>query len=103
MSTFSHVPTAPSDAIFGLVEKYRQDASPSKVDVVVGAYRTEEGKPYVLNVVRKAEQLMLDDKQLNKEYLPISGDPQFNSLAAKLIFGDSSVLREKAWGPGAQT
>lgn len=94
MSTFSHVPTAPSDAIFGLVEKYRQDASPSKVDVVVGAYRTEEGKPYVLNVVRKAEQLMLDDKQLNKEYLPISGDPQFNSLAAKLIFGDSSVLRE---------
>ncbi|KAI3938125.1 hypothetical protein MKW98_018681 [Papaver atlanticum] len=30
--------------------------SPNKLNLGVGAYRTEEGKPLVLNVVRKAEQ-----------------------------------------------
>ncbi|KAK4345668.1 hypothetical protein RND71_035844 [Anisodus tanguticus] len=33
-----------------------------KVNLGVGAYRTEEGKPNVLNVVRRAEQIFVNDK-----------------------------------------
>ncbi len=40
----------------------------------VGAYRTEEVQPYVLKVVRKAEERMLAANE-NKEYLPIGGWP----------------------------
>lgn len=44
--------------------------------VSAGAYRTEEGKPLVLKVVRKAEQAIVNDLSLNKEYQPISGNAQ---------------------------
>jgi aspartate aminotransferase len=32
-----------------------------KINLGVGAYRTEEGKPLVLNVVRRAEQMLIND------------------------------------------
>jgi len=54
----------------------------------VGAYRTEEGRPYVLNVVRKAEELVLRDTKHNKEYLPIQGLSEFNKLSRDLAFGE---------------
>jgi aspartate aminotransferase len=34
------------------------DRHPQKVSLGVGAYRTEEGKPWILPVVKKAEQLL---------------------------------------------
>ena len=39
----------------------------------VGAYRTDDDKPLVLQVVRKAEAIIAADKSLNHEYLDISG------------------------------
>lgn len=47
----------------------------------------QEGKPLVLNVVRKAEQLLVNDRSRVKEYLPIIGLADFNKLSAKLILG----------------
>ncbi|MFQ6642553.1 hypothetical protein Gotur_018814, partial [Gossypium turneri] len=69
---------------------YNKDPSPNKLNLGVGAYRTEEGKPLVLNVVRKAEQLLVNDQSRVKEYLPILGLAEFNKLSAKLILGDDS-------------
>ncbi len=37
--------------------------------------RVQEGRPLVLNVVRKAEQALVHDASRNKEYLPIGGNP----------------------------
>ncbi|OUM65228.1 hypothetical protein PIROE2DRAFT_41865, partial [Piromyces sp. E2] len=45
---------APKDAIFSLTYDYEMDPSPQKIDISVGAYRDENGKPWVLPVVRKA-------------------------------------------------
>lgn len=39
----------------------------------VGAYRTDEGKPYVFDVVKKVEQIIVNSN-LDKEYAPIEGD-----------------------------
>uniref|UniRef100_A0A6N2JYF4 Aminotransferase class I/classII large domain-containing protein n=1 Tax=Salix viminalis TaxID=40686 RepID=A0A6N2JYF4_SALVM len=72
---------------------YNKDSSPDKLNLGVGAYRTEEGKPLVLKVVRRAEQMLVNDKV--KEYLPIVGLADFNKLSAKLIFGaDSPAIQE---------
>jgi len=40
---------------------FNKDPSPVKVNLGVGAYRTEEGKPLVLTVVRRAEQMLIND------------------------------------------
>ncbi|CAA3013328.1 aspartate aminotransferase, cytoplasmic [Olea europaea subsp. europaea] len=90
-SVFANVVQAPEDPILGVTVAYNKDPSPDKLNLGVGAYRTEEGKPLVLNVVRKAEQLLVNDPSRVKEYLPITGLADFNKLSAKLIFGADSV------------
>lgn len=43
----------PPDAILGVTEAYKRDANPKKVNLGVGAYRDDDGKPYVLPSVLK--------------------------------------------------
>lgn len=88
MSFFEHIIKIPEDPILGLSVAFAADPRPHKVNLGVGAYRDAEGKPYVLPSVKKAEQIILE-KQLNKEYLPIKGDPNFLQTSVKQIFGDS--------------
>ncbi|CAI0628824.1 unnamed protein product [Linum tenue] len=74
---------------------YNKDTSPNKLNLGVGAYRTEEGKPLVLNVVRRAEQILVNDESRVKEYLGITGLADFNKLSAKLILGaDSPAIQD---------
>lgn len=94
-SVFAHVVRAPEDPILGVTVAYNKDPSPVKLNLGVGAYRTEEGKPLVLNVVRRAEQSLVNDVNRVKEYLPIIGLAEFNKLSAKLILGaDSPAIQE---------
>jgi len=55
----------------------------------VGAYRDDQGKPYVLNCVRKAEERIFSGKA-DHEYAPIGGVPEFNKVAANLLFGENA-------------
>ena len=77
MAEFSNpldsIPTAPPDSIFGVLQAFREDKNPEKINLSVGAYRTNEGKPFVLECVREAEKRLVADDSLNKEYLPIDG------------------------------
>jgi len=50
----------------GVSEAFKAEKNELKLNLGVGAYRTEELQPYVLNVVKKAENLMLE-KGENKE------------------------------------
>ncbi|KAA8525291.1 hypothetical protein F0562_007146 [Nyssa sinensis] len=94
-SVFGHVVRAPEDPILGVTVAYKKDPSPIKLNLGVGAYRTDEGKPLVLNVVRRAEQLLVNDSSRVKEYLPIVGLADFNKLSAKLILGaESPAIQE---------
>ncbi|KAK4058354.1 Aspartate aminotransferase, cytoplasmic [Microbotryomycetes sp. JL221] len=94
-SAFDHVPLQPPDAIFALTAGYNADKSDKKVNLGVGAYRDNAGKPFVLPVVRKAKKILADDDTLDHEYLPIAGLPTFTSATSKLIFGaDSKAIKE---------
>lgn len=60
------------------------------------AYRTNEGKPWVLPVVRKAEAKIIIDNSLNHEYLPVQGVEQFTNTSVALLLGnDSQALKDK--------
>ncbi|KAJ1919096.1 Aspartate aminotransferase, cytoplasmic, partial [Tieghemiomyces parasiticus] len=89
-SRFAEVPLAPPDAILNLSTLYKADTSAKKVDLGVGAYRDNDGKPWVLPVVRKAETAIYES-QVEHEYLPISGLKSFTDAAATLILGGDSV------------
>ncbi|KAI4841710.1 aspartate aminotransferase, partial [Aureobasidium sp. EXF-8846] len=89
------VPQAPEDPLFGLMAAFRRDTDSSKVDLGIGAYRDNNAKPWVLPVVKKADDLLRQDPNLNHEYLPIAGLAEFTSASQKLIFGaDSPALKE---------
>ena len=55
--------------------------------VCVAAYQTNDGKPYILKVVREAEQRIASDFSLNHEYLPIDGLPAFTDASTAVMFG----------------
>ncbi|KIJ21699.1 aspartate transaminase [Paxillus involutus ATCC 200175] len=96
LSTWSAVPAGPPDPILGITEAFKADKDPRKINLGVGAYRDESGKPYVLNAVKKAEEKMASAK-LDKEYLPITGLASFTQNAAKLAYGaDSAPLNQHA-------
>jgi len=85
---------APPDPILGVSDAFKASTSPNKLNLGVGAYRTEELQPYVLEVVKKAEVKMME-KAENKEYLPIDGLPAFKKCTAELLLGaDSSIIKE---------
>lgn len=93
-SKLESVTQAPPDPILGITEAFKLDDHPDKLNLGVGAYRTEELKPYVLNVVKEAEARMLAANE-NKEYLPIDGLPAFKKATANLLFGEENpVLKE---------
>eukprot|EP00899_Mesostigma_viride_P018900 jgi/Mesvir1/27010/Mv20717-RA.1 len=95
-SAFQNIPLAPDDPILGVTVAFNNDPDPTKVNLGVGAYRTNDGKPLVLQAVRKAEQAILNDSSMNKEYLPIAGFAPFTDVTARLILGDTSAaIREK--------
>ena len=82
-----HVKQAPADPILSLSAGYKSDKFADKVNLGIGAYRCEKGKPYVFPVVREAEQRIVNDLSLDKEYLPIDGDAAFNKGAKGVLFG----------------
>lgn len=51
------VPQAPEDPMFGLMAAYKRDTDSKKVDLGIGAYRDNNGKPWILPVVKQARCL----------------------------------------------
>lgn len=81
---WSKLPTPTPDVVFTLSAKAKAAQSP-KINLVIGAYRDDDGKPMPLKVIRKAERILLD-QNLNYEYLPIEGDKEFCTEAVKLLY-----------------
>lgn len=55
-SVWNSVPLGPPDAILGITEAYKADPAKEKINLGVGAYRDEQGHPYVLECVKKVSK-----------------------------------------------
>jgi aspartate aminotransferase len=79
----------------GITVAFNKDTDPRKINLGVGAYRGDDGKPFILESVREAENRIIS-KKMNHEYSPIGGSPEFCKVAADLQFGaDSEVIKSK--------
>jgi len=85
---FESMQAAPADAILGLITEHENDPRSQKVDLGVGVFRTAEGETPVLDVVKLAEQRLIDT-QVSKAYIGTAGDPLFNAAMQELAFADS--------------
>ena len=55
-SWWTGVEMGPPDPILGVTEAFKKDTNPKKMNLGVGAYRDDQGKPFVLPSVRKVWQ-----------------------------------------------
>ena len=99
LSVWRGTEAMPADAILGLVADFKADDAAQKVNLAQGAYRTDEGTPYVLASVLEAERRVnaaLSSGEIDKEYLPIEGDATFRALSARLVLGEESASLAEA-------
>ena len=83
---FETLEMAPADPILGLTAAYKQDTDPNRINLGVGVYKDGDGNTPVFNSVRCAEARILDG-QTTKDYLDISGAPEYAAAVQALLFG----------------
>lgn len=98
----ANVPMGPPDPILGLTERFNKDTDARKVSLGVGAYRDDNGKPYVLPSVLEAERRITAAGK-NKEYAGIAGMKDFVDLSLKFAYGDDSEALKAKRIAGVQT
>nr|BAH29717.1 aspartate aminotransferase [Dicyema japonicum]BAJ09730.1 aspartate aminotransferase [Dicyema japonicum] len=85
----------PPDPIFKANEEFQASTNSQKLNLSIGAYTDEDGTVYVLNTVKEAKAMILQDSKDTHQYLPITGYPQLNDICGKLIFGDDNSFKNK--------
>ncbi|KAJ8898850.1 hypothetical protein K2173_008159 [Erythroxylum novogranatense] len=93
---WNHVFPAPKDPISGVTEAFLADTCPRKINLGVGAYRDDEGKPVVLQCVREAEAKISGCNFLESVFSKVSSKLVEESV--KLVYGkDSEVVKEGSY------
>jgi aspartate/tyrosine/aromatic aminotransferase len=89
----ARVQALPGDPIFGVVERFKADPRPNKVNLAQGVYMDESGSTPILGTVREAERRLLASST-TKVYKPIAGDPRYLEVMRALLFRPAGAL----WG-----
>jgi aromatic-amino-acid transaminase len=74
-----------------LMQRFRNDPRPHKIDLGVGLYRSEQGTTPVMRAVKAAEKQLWEVED-SKSYVPLAGGPEFTDRMTELLLG-SSVAR----------
>ena len=93
-SAFVRAKGAEPDPILSIRDRFLADDSKDKMNVSVGVYRTEEGRPLVLECVKEAEAFILAEQakgHTNKEYLPPEGLKSFYDASLRLLLGEAAT------------
>lgn len=99
---FEHIQPAPPDAILGLTEAFAQDPNPRKINLGVGVFKDDQGKTPILDTVREAERLLLEEED-TKNYLPMTGAPAYGEAVQALLFGEGHEILASGRAFTAQT
>ena len=84
-SYLAAIPEGPPDGILGIAQNFKACTAANKVNLVIGAYRTDEGVPWVLPSVSEAEQRLINRGE-NKEYATQAGVPEFVTHAMRFAY-----------------
>ncbi|MCL7943715.1 amino acid aminotransferase [Marinobacter sp. ATCH36] len=91
---FEALKTLPQDPILQLMQTFREDTRPDKVDLGIGVYKDDAGKTPIMAAVHEAERHLLE-RETTKSYVGPAGSAGFNSAMAELIMGsDSPLIRD---------
>ncbi|WP_373050259.1 amino acid aminotransferase [Thalassovita aquimarina] len=85
---FSNLKEQPGDKILALMQLYKDDPRPQKIDLGVGVYKNAEGQTPVMRAVKAAEK-QLWEIQDTKSYVGLAGDPAFGDAMIGLVLGDA--------------
>jgi aspartate aminotransferase len=102
---FSHLKEHPADKILALMQLYKDDPRPTKIDLGVGVYKNAEGVTPVMRAVKAAERKLVEE-QTTKSYVGLAGDPAFSDVMIDLVLGgavprDSIAAAATPGGTGA--
>ncbi|KAL0106580.1 hypothetical protein PUN28_016344 [Cardiocondyla obscurior] len=100
---FTGVQLGPPIEVFALQRAFVDDSHDKKVNLSIGAYRTQEGKPWVLPIVKKVEKSLAADDSQNHEYLPVLGLESFCEAATSMLLGANSPVIAEGRAFGVQT
>mmetsp|Transcript_35272 Transcript_35272/g.51807 ORF Transcript_35272/g.51807 Transcript_35272/m.51807 type:complete len:410 (-) Transcript_35272:113-1342(-) len=93
------VPMGPADPILGLNDMFTKDTDGRKMNLGVGAYRDDDGKPWVLPSIKAAEEKLVKEGwngAFQKEYAGITGIKEFVDASLAFAYGkDSPAIKEK--------
>jgi len=85
---FETLTAQPADKILALVQLYRQDPRPEKIDLGVGVYKNADGVTPVMRAIKTAEH-QLWQQETTKSYVGLVGDPAFSDVMVDLVLGDA--------------
>jgi aspartate/tyrosine/aromatic aminotransferase len=92
---FEHLPVEPPNPILGIASDCNNDPYPEKINLTIGAYRNEQGKPHVLPCMAEAwERVKIHPQYQHFEYLPQDGLSEFVELSRKFMFGESLLTQK---------
>ncbi|MDT4796401.1 Aspartate aminotransferase [compost metagenome] len=102
MSHFAQVGRVPGDPILGLMDAYRLDPNPAKLDLGVGVYKDAQGLTPIPHAVKLAEQRLVDI-ETTKTYVGGHGDAAFGRLLVDLVLGTGNPLEAAGRAGATQT
>lgn len=89
---FSTLKEQPADKILALMQLYRDDPRPNKIDLGVGVYKNAQGVTPVMRAVKAAEKTLWETQE-SKSYVGLAGDPGFADVMINLVL-NQTVARE---------
>jgi aromatic-amino-acid transaminase len=82
----SELAPVPPDALLALIALCNADQRADKIDVGVGVFRDSRGRTPILEVMKRAEQILIETQE-SKSYLGSGGDKRFTELLRPFLLG----------------
>lgn len=74
----------PADKILQLIQMFKDDPRPGKIDLGVGVYKDATGLTPVMRAVKAAEKLLWETEK-TKTYTGLAGEPAYNAAMVQMI------------------
>jgi aromatic-amino-acid transaminase len=85
---FETLKPRPADSILELIQKFKDDPRPTKIDLGVGVYKDATGLTPVMRAVKAAERKLWEEQD-SKAYTGLAGDPAFSDAMINMVLADA--------------